>query len=278
MNEAFKKFDLTGKTAFVTGGGTGLGYYMTRGLARSGATVMIAARRADVLREAAAKISAESNGNRVLYTTMNLENPDDVTRTSEKVVAELGGVDIFVGNAAQDTPEPIGKITYPVMNKLLQVNVAANIMLFQGFLPHMRQNKWGRVIFSSSIGSKRAQASSHTSVYAACKGALNTFTHRAAAEVGRDNITVNSIIIGLYKTQLFIDALVEVEQLRGPEAAKAFTNSFAEMSALGRFGLPEELEGVIQLLASNAGSNICGSEITVDGGMSTMMKPNPIVE
>lgn len=278
MSEAFKKFDLTGKTAFVTGGGTGLGYYMARGLARSGARVMIAARRESVLKDAAERISAESDGNPVFYTPIDLTDRGNIAETTDRVIAELGGVDIFIGNAAQDTPEKLGEMTVETMDQLFQVNVISNICMMQSFLPHMRRNKWGRVIFSSSIGSKRAQASSNTSVYSSTKGAMNTFTHRAAAEVGRDNITVNSIIIGLYKTQLFNEAFEEVEKLRGRDAAKAFANSFAEMSALGRFGNPEELEGVIQLLASDAGSNITGSEITVDGGMSTMMKPNPIVE
>jgi NAD(P)-dependent dehydrogenase (short-subunit alcohol dehydrogenase family) len=276
MNQAYHKFDLTGKTAFVTGGGTGLGYYMSRGLARSGAKVMIAARRESVLAEAATKLTEEADGNQVLYTTIDLTDRDNIAATTDKVIAELGGVDIFVGNAAQDTAERIGELTVETIDRLFQVNVVSNMCMFQSFLPHMKKNKWGRVIFSSSIGSKRAQFSSSTSVYSSTKGALNTFTHRAACEVGHDNITVNSIIIGLYKTQLFNEVYDDIAEKQGKSAADAFANSFAEMSALGRFGNPEELEGVIQLLASDAGSNITGTELTVDGGMSTMMKPHPV--
>ena len=172
----------------------------------------------------------------------------------------------------------IGSIKDETLDRLLQVNVAANISLCQYFLPHMQNNKWGRVIFSSSIGSVRAASDVGTSVYGACKGALNSFTRLAAAEVGHENVTVNSIIIGLYKSVMFDGALRELEETQGPEVAKALDDSFATMTALGRIGKPEDLEGVVQLLASNAGSYITGSEVIVDGGMAIMMKPKPIAE
>ena len=275
MNEAFKKFDLSGKTAFFTGGGTGLGYYMARGLARSGAKVMIAARRESVLREAALQLTQESNSNPVLYCTIDLNDRADLARVAKYANETLGGVDIFVGNAAQDDPEPVDGIRDETMYRLLQVNIAANIELFRAFLPKMRAKKWGRVIFSSSIGSRLSAPDTVTSVYGACKSALNAFARHAATEVGHDGITVNSIIIGLYRSQMFEDALGIIAKERGEAPAKAFVESFASMTALGRFGQPHELEGVMQLLASDAGSYITGSELTVDGGMSIMMKPNP---
>jgi len=276
MYEAFGKFDLTGKTAFVTGGGTGLGYYMARGLARSGAKVMISARRESMLQESAANLTQESSGNQVLYSTVDLNDKKSIAETAKYAIATLGGVDIFIGNAAQDDPEMIGNIEEETVDRLLQVNVAANISLSQIFLPHMQDNKWGRIIFSSSIGSLRAAADVGTSVYGACKGALNSFARLAAAEVGHHNVTVNSIIIGLYQSVMLDDALQELEQSQGPEVAKVLYDSFVTMTAVGRIGQPEELEGVVQLLASEAGRNITGSEVTVDGGMAIMMKPKPI--
>jgi NAD(P)-dependent dehydrogenase (short-subunit alcohol dehydrogenase family) len=273
--EAFGKFDLTSKTAFVTGGGTGLGYYMARGLARSGAKVMISARRKDVLEEAAAQLTAESSGNPVLCATVDLNDKASVRAVHEYAVSTLGGVDIFIGNAAQNDPEPIGVIQDETMDRLLQVNVAANINLSQMFLTHMRKKKWGRIIFSSSIGSW-ASSDAYTAVYAACKGALNSFTRYAAGEIGHANVTVNSIIIGLYNSVLFEVALRDQEKSGGPSARKALYDSYATMTALGRIGEPEELEGIIQLLASEAGRYITGTEIPVDGGMAIMMKPRAI--
>jgi NAD(P)-dependent dehydrogenase (short-subunit alcohol dehydrogenase family) len=276
LKTAYSKFELVGKTALVTGGGTGLGYYMARGLARSGAKVMIAARRAEVLKEAAQSLMAEAPGSEVIYTTMDLNDRSSVEQLKDDAIAGLGGVDIFVGNAAQDDPEPIGFIKDETIDRLLQVNVAANIRLTQFFLPHMIEKQWGRIIYSSSIGSKKAAADVGTSVYGACKSALNAYARLAAAEVGHHNITANSIIIGLYQSVMFDDALRELEESQGPEVAKALYDSFATMTALSRIGQPEELEGVIQLLASEAGRNISGTEFTVDGGMDIMMKPKVI--
>lgn len=277
LQNAFGKFDLSGKTAFVTGGGTGLGYYMARGLIRAGARVMIAARREDVLAEAAKKLSSESSGKEVLYTTMDLQSWDSIYATQDHVISTLGGVDIFVGNAAQVDQQPIGSIEQESIERLLQVNVAANISLCQAFVSHMKKNRWGRVIFSSSIGSIKGDPYTGTAVYAACKGGLNAFTRVASAELAHHGITFNSLIIGLYKSVMFEDAYKMVEETQGPEAVKEFYDSFASMTARSRLGEGDELEGVVQLLASNAGSNITGTEVTVDGGMASLMKPKKIL-
>ena len=228
-----------------------------------------------MLRESAAQLAAQSGGNPVLYRTVDLNQRQSVLDVTQYAIDTLGGVDIFIGNAAQDDPEAVDDIREETMYRLMQVNIAANIDMFKRFLPHMRARRWGRVIFSSSIGSKLSAPDTVTSVYGACKSAMNAFTRHAAAEVGHDCITVNSIIIGLYRSQMFEDAMEIVAREQGATQANALVESFASMTALGRFGQPHELEGVVQMLASDAGSYITGSELTVDGGMSIMMKPKP---
>jgi len=275
--DAFKKFDLTGKTAFVTGGATGLGYYMARGLARSGAGVMIAARRETVLKDAAKQLS-EDSGNAVIYRKIDLSDREDIEHSVDYVIDTLGGVDIFIGNAGQEARLGVSDDQEKIMANLMQVNFAANVSLVTRFLPHMKKKQWGRIIFSSSESSLRA-VSIGQSMYAASKGAINAYTRMAAAELGHDGITVNSLILGAFHTDMMQTNVVELlDQMDGPGAGEAFVKDFAGNSALGRLGRPEEVEGQVQLLASDAGSYVTGTEVIVDGGMSIMMRPNPARE
>lgn len=269
MQDTFKKFDLTGKTAFVTGGGTGLGYCIARGLARAGASVMIAARREDVLKASAERMTEETNGKQVLYSAVDLTDRKSIANTVEYATKALNGVDIFVGNAGQDMFEPFENVKDETIDHIFQVNVAANISLTRDFLPHMRQKKWGRLIYSSSITSHRSPADEGMTLYAATKGALNTFARAIANEFGRDGITANSLVLGVWKTEMLLDNLDRL----GPEVAKVVTDAFENMTSLGRLGEGEELEGLVQLLASDAGSYITGTESVIDGGMDVMLKP-----
>src|SRR5512137_3066637 len=104
--DAFKKFELTGKTALVTGGGAGLGYNVTRALVHSGAKVMIAARRGHVLADAAKKLMEETPGSEVLWHVFDLSKRDTISDLASHAIKTMGGVDIYVGNAAQDFHQP----------------------------------------------------------------------------------------------------------------------------------------------------------------------------
>lgn len=274
MNNALKKFDLTGKTAFVTGGGTGLGYHMSRALAGLGARVMIAARREDVLQNAASKLTEET-GNEVLFQTINLSDRSSIAESTKNAIETLGGVDIFVGNAALDVYATIDKFSDENIDAMLQVNVAANIALARSFLPHMKKQQWGRIIFSSSVASTHATADMGMSVYGAVKAALNAFSRYGAAEWGRSGITFNNVVIGLYLTDMLQATLDKLNAEHGAGAGDAFMKSFSANTAVGRLGKCEELEGLVQLLASDAGNYITGTSIPVDGGLSIIMRPEP---
>ncbi len=273
MNDTFKKFDLSGKSAFITGGGTGLGYIMARGLANLGAKVMISARREDVLKASAEKLTKETGG-QVLYSAIDLSNKRNVAEVASRAAAVLNGVDIFIGNAGQDGLQLVDLTTDDTVEQVFQVNTIANIALARIFLPHMREKKWGRVIFSSSCTSKCGTPHEGMGAYAASKGALNAFTRVAASETGHDGITFNSLILGIYLTEILQGVVSNIEAAQGAEAAQGFLNTFSCMTAVGRLGQPEEVEGLVQLLASNAGSYITGAEIPIDGGVTITMKPN----
>jgi NAD(P)-dependent dehydrogenase (short-subunit alcohol dehydrogenase family) len=273
-HRAFDKFDLRGRTAVVTAGGTGMGYFMSRGLARSGAQVLIAARRETILKAAAAKLTQET-GTTVHFDTVDLADRASIKTFNQRALEKLGTVDIFIGNAAQDLWEPADKVTENAIDTMFQVNVSSIMEMIRDFLPGMRQKKWGRILFSSSTTSIAASAQEGMSTYTATKGALNSLAHTIAVEGGHDGITCNSIILGMYVTDMLAEHLQMVEKAHGKEAAKAFTDSFASMVARGRLGRPDEVEGLIQLLASDAGGYITGSNLVADGGMAIMLRPNP---
>lgn len=267
------EFDLSGRAAFITGGGTGLGYFMARGLARSGARVVIAARRGDILKSAAETLSEETGGS-VIPATVDLADRSSITNAVEHARTELGHVDILIGNAGLDGLEPIDNVTDATMDQLWQVNVASNIALVRAFLPGMRQKKWGRILLSSSIASRVGYAREGTSVYSATKGALNAFARTVAAEAGHDGITANTLVIGPIATDMLRGAISHFREAGGQAAADAFINSVACMTSLGRLGEPNEIEPIVRLLASDAGSYITGAEIPVDGGLTAMASPN----
>jgi NAD(P)-dependent dehydrogenase (short-subunit alcohol dehydrogenase family) len=142
----------------------------------------------------------------------------------------------------------------------------------------MRAKKWGRFMFSSSVSTIVTSPHEGIGMYTATKGALNAFVRTLAAEAGHDNITANSLVIGFFVTDLVRHAEDLLRKTQGEQAARAFMRDFIGMTALGRAGKPEELEGLIQLLASDAGSYITGTNLVIDGGMSIMLRPNGMQE
>lgn len=268
MYDTFGKFDLTGKTAFVTGGSIGIGYFIARALAGLGARVMIAARREEALKTAAARLSAET-GHEVLWSRIDLADRPDTIATANSVINLLGGVDIFVGNAAQPPDYvPIDEVKDEDVDRLLSVNVAANVTLTRLFLPHMRSRKWGRILFCSSIAETRASALEAMAVYGASKSALSSLARAIAVEAGRDGITANALILGLFMTDMTEAAL----DLLSPTQREQQIDTTISNIALGRFARPHEIEGVVQLLASDAGSYITGASIPVEGGWTVVLK------
>ena len=274
--EAFRKFDLTGKTALVTGGGTGIGYQISRALARSGARVMIAARREDVLAGAAGTLSEEAFGAEVLHETVDLADRASIAALAARAGQRMGGVDIYVGNAGQECLEHLENIQDESIDLMLQVNVSANVELTRALLPHMKRNRWGRIILCSSVVGSAATADG-SGMYCAVKGALNAFARAAAVETGQYGITVNTLVIGLFLTDMLMHAAATQDQMAGEGAGQAFLDGLGSMVALGRPCKVEEMEGLIQLLASDAGSAITAANLPIDGGMLAMLRPNEVV-
>lgn len=276
MNTAFKKFDLHGKTALVTGGATGIGYHMTRALAQAGAQVMIAARRRDVLKQAADTLMQDPLIDRVHWQSADLNDRGSISALAAHANATMGGVDIFIGNAAATATEQLQDIDMKTVDSLMQLNLAANIQLAQAFLPRMKERRWGRLIFSSSIGSVMAAPLQGTIAYSTTKGALNALARGIAGDMGHHGITANALVLGFFMTELVVVVERQIREAQGADAARQFLAQYSDSTALGRMAQPEEIEGIIQLLASDAGSYITGATLAIDGGMSMMMRPLPL--
>jgi len=164
-------------------------------------------------------------------------------------------------------------MTLAEIDRVLQLNLTANIALTQAFVPHMKRRGWGRILFSSSTASAFAAPLQGNLAYAASKSGLNGFMRVIAAELGRYGITVNAILFGVFWTSILRNAEEAVHEADGPAAADALIEGFTEMTALGRLGEPEDLHGLVQLLASDAGGYITGASIPLEGGTSIMMRP-----
>lgn len=268
---ALSHFDLTGKSVLITGGGTGIGLAMTRALAGVGATVMMAARRESVLKEAADALNAQPGLGEVLWHPVDLTDRASTKALSAHATNALGGVDVFIGNAGAEIHQPIDELTDEAIDQVLRVNLVSNMELTRDLLPHMRRNKWGRFVYCSSAASQFGSANDLMSVYGSAKSGINGFARYVAAEAGRDGITANSLVIGLTLTEMVAEHLKKSAELRHEFLVEA-----PAMTMPGRPAQPDEIGGLIQLIASDAGGYITGTSLAIDGGMTAMLRPNPV--
>ncbi|MET0985345.1 MAG: SDR family oxidoreductase [Steroidobacteraceae bacterium] len=273
---AVPTFDLTGRKAVVTGGSTGLGYAMAYALAQSGAKVMISGRRESLLKEAADQLStALGSRDAISWCAADLYDRKSVDEFAAHAIKAFNGVDIFVGNAGAVHAEHVAQITLENIDAALQLNLVTNITLTQAFLPHMRKQKWGRILFSSSTASHLYAPHQGNIIYSATKSGLNGFARSIAGDLGREGITVNNLIIGVHWTSILRGIVADMRKGGMGDQADELVNGFVRMTAVGRLGEVEDLHGIVQLLASDAGAYITGASIPMDGGTSIMMTPYP---
>lgn len=247
-----KLFDLSGRVALVTGGSKGLGKAMARGFAEAGAEIMISSRHEDELRTAAADIAAGLNV-RVEWMAADMANREQADALARDTLSRMGHVDILVNNAGSNIPQPIDGVSDESWDQILELNLSSCMRLTRALVPQMKTRRWGRIIHISSVlglGGKEQRNS-----YCATKSGLIGLARASALDVGPYNITVNCIAPGPFLTDL-PGKLLSDEQKQ----------AFAETTALGRWGRPEELAGPALLLASEAGSYITGTVLVVDGG------------
>jgi len=248
-------FDLTGKSAIITGSSRGIGRAIAEAMADQGARVVISSRKPGPCQEVADGINKKHGDGTAIAFPANISSKEDLQAMVDETNKSFGKIDIVVCNAASNPYYgPMGGITDDAFTKILQNNIISNHWLIQMCAPQMRERKDGAVIIVSSIGGLRA--SPVIGAYNISKAADFQLARNLAAEFGADNIRVNCIAPGLIKTD-FAKALWD-----NPETLKrALTGT-----PLKRIGDPEEIAGAAVYLASKAGSYMTGQMLVVDGG------------
>lgn len=246
-------FDLTGKSALVTGGGRGLGKAIARVLAEAGADVMIASRSAEELTAAAAEIGAGVSG-RIEWMSADMSDRAQVKGLAGEAEKRLGKVDILINNAGINNPQPIDEIDDAVWDKNVEVDLTACMALMRALVPGMKARQWGRIIGTSSVLGLGGRL--HRNVYCSTKAALIGLSKASALELGPYNITVNCICPGPFLTDMPMKLLNDADKKK-----------FSDRTALQRWGHPREIAGPVLMLASEAGSYITGEALVIDGGV-----------
>ncbi len=245
-------FNLTGKVALVTGGSKGLGKAMARGLAEIGADVVISSRHEDELKTALADI-LHGTGRKGHYVVADMARRSEAQRLAQAALEKAGRVDVLINNAGTNRPQPVEDIQDQDWDEVFEINLGSVMALTRALIPQMKQRRWGRIIHISSIMGLVSNAG--RAAYSATKAALIAMAKANAVELGPFGVTVNCIAPGPFLTDLPGRLLTDAEKQR-----------FAQMTALGRWGDPNELVGPALLLASDAGSYITGETLVVDGG------------
>jgi dehydrogenase/reductase SDR family protein 4 len=246
-------FDLHGRVALVTGGSRGIGRAIARALAGHGAAVAVSSRKA----EACARVAAEIThaGGRALSAPGHVGRPEDCTGVLDRVIAELGRLDILVNDAATN-PQfgPLVDAEEGPLAKIWEVNVTGPWRMAKLAVAAWMGEHGGSIINIASISGIRGDAL--IGAYSTSKAALIGMTRVLARELGPRGIRVNAIAPGLIRTDLS-RVLVDTDDLRA---------RFTGESALGRVGEPEEVAGAAVYLASDASTFVTGSVLVVDGG------------
>jgi NAD(P)-dependent dehydrogenase (short-subunit alcohol dehydrogenase family) len=248
-------FDLTGKTAVITGSSRGIGRAIAEQMAEAGANVVISSRKAGPCEEVAAGIIKA--GGSALSIPCNVGDKAQLQALIARAREHFGPVDILVCNAAVNPYYgPLLEVSDEAYDKTMSSNVRSNLWLMQLVMPEMAERKDGVVIIISSIAGLRG--SPMLGVYAISKAADLQLCRNLAVEWGRHNIRINCIAPGLIKTD-FARALWEDPVVLEQSVSHA---------PLRRIGEPVEIAGTAVFLASKAGSFITGQAIVVDGGVT----------
>jgi len=254
-----KLFDLSGKTALVTGGSRGIGLSVAKGLAEHGADVAIVARTKEQLEAAKQQIQTDTD-KKVWTFPFDIKNIKGIEGLFENIVSETKGVDILVNCAGTTVRGPSEEVDLKTWNQVIEINLTAVFVLSQAFCSHRRQvGKAGRIINIGSLTCHGARPT--TAAYASSKGGLLMLTKTLAVEWAKYNINVNAIGPGYIATDL-------TEPLWSDED---FTKWVLSKTPLGRWGRPDDLVGMAVLLASKAGDFITGQIIYVDGGWLALL-------
>ena len=248
-------FDLTGRVAIVTGTSRGLGQYMARALARAGADLVITSRHIDSLNEF--QKETEAMGRRVLPLTLDVCDPQSIEAMAEAAHAHFGRIDILVNNAGCNVRKPALEITWDDWNLVLDTNLRGTFFVSQAVARFMVPQHYGRIINIGSVTAVFGYAGLGS--YSASRGGTKQLTMSLADDWGVHGVTVNCLAPGWFKTAQ--NAVMYENQ--------EWVEYLCDRIPLKRPGQPQDLDGAVVFLASEASAYITGQTLLVDGGIST---------
>jgi len=254
-------FELTGKTALVTGGGRGIGRHLAIGLAEAGADVFLASRKPGPCEETAALIR-ERTGRRAVALAADLSKPDQVEALVDEVLTQTPRLEILVNNAGTTWAAPT--LEYPLTgwDRVFDLNVRGLFLLSQRAARHMREQGGGSIIHIGSISAFRGAREEDQPVvaYHASKGAVLTLTKDLAVKLAPHRIRVNAIAPGPFLTDMMNHIRHDPERLR----------AFETGIPVRRCGGEDDIKGAVVFLASDAAAFVTGHTLVVDGGMNAL--------
>ncbi len=252
-------FDITDQVAVVTGGGSGIGLGIAQGLAEAGARVAIIGRDHSKLAAAAEQLNRTAP-KPVLVAAADVADEAQVTAAVAKVTSELGEINILFNNAGVTHRKAPQDFSLSEWRRVIDINLDGVFLMCRAVHPSMKRAGGGKIINTGSMASWFG--ASYASPYAASKGAVVQLTKSLALAWAADNIQVNAILPGWFKTELTDRARQEV-----PGLAERVTARIPS----GRWATPGDMVGTAIWLASHASDYVTGAAIAVDGGYSSMM-------
>ena len=251
-------FDLTGRTALVTGSSRGIGFALAKGLLQAGARVAVHGRSLDQVTAAAATLADETGGE-TRVATFDVTQHDAVDQGIGVLEREWGTPDILVNNAGIQRRAPLTEFTLENWNDLVATNLTSAFLVSQRVARGMVQRGSGKIINIGSVQSQLARPG--IAPYSATKGGIVMLTKGLCADLGPHGIQTNAVAPGYFETEL-TRALVEDEQ---------FTQWVTTRTPAGRWGKVEDLVGALVFLASPASNFVNGQVLFVDGGMTAVV-------
>lgn len=255
-----KLFDLTGQTAIVTGGGSGLGRLMALMLAEAGANVVVGSRRIEVCEKVVKEI--EALGSQGLALVLDVTDPESARQAVDKAVSHFGKIEILINASGVASQTPAIETTLKEWKAMMDTNVTGTFLMCQAVGRHMIENEYGKIInISSTIGFKGTDPEVVDAIgYTTSKGAVMSLTKDLAVKWGRHGVNVNTIAPGIFPTGM-----------NGPEVQGSLLQKagpiIASQIPLMRIGSDNDLAGAVIYFASAASNYCTGQILAVDGGL-----------